>query len=59
MQNSLISSIADYCVTGEIDVQTLRQFQFSHRSPSGLFKPMPDGFAPAHARKTVPKGGEQ
>ena len=50
--------IHDYCVTGEIDVQALRQFQSSHRSPSGPFKPVPDGFAPAHARKTLPKGAE-
>lgn len=50
--------IHDYCVTGEIDIQALRQFQSSHRSPSGPFKPVPDGFAPAHARKTLPKGGE-
>lgn len=50
--------IHDYCVTGEIDVQALRQFQSSHRSPSGPFKPVPDGFSPAHARKTLPKGGE-
>lgn len=24
----------DYCITGEIDVLTLRQFQSSHRSPA-------------------------
>lgn len=50
--------VTDYCVIGEIDVQALRQFQSSHRSPNGPFKPVPDGFAPAHVRKTLPKGGE-
>lgn len=46
--------IDDYCVTGEIDVQTLRQFQSSYRSPPGPFKPVPDGFEMAHDRKTLP-----
>ncbi len=36
--------VTDYCVIGEIDVQALRQFQSSHRSPSKPFKPVPDGF---------------
>jgi hypothetical protein len=36
--------ITDYCVIGEIDVQALRAFQSSHRSPSKPFKPVPDGF---------------
>ncbi|MFT6465934.1 hypothetical protein [Halopseudomonas sp.] len=39
-------------------VQVLRQFHFSHRSPSSPFRPMPDGFAPVQIRKTLPKGGE-
>lgn len=43
---------------GCVDVQALRQFQSSHRSPSGPFKPVPEGFTPAHARKTLPKGGK-
>ena len=40
-------------------VQFLRQFHSSHRSLSGPCKPALDGFAPAHARKNLPKGGEQ
>lgn len=39
-----------------VDVQALRQFQSSHRSPSGPLKPVPEGFMPVHARKTLPKG---
>ena len=48
----------DYCITGEIDVLALRQFQSSHRSPAKDFKPVPDGFNQdmAHARKALPKG---
>ncbi|MGE2014509.1 hypothetical protein ACMFAD_02945 [Klebsiella pneumoniae] len=48
----------DYCITGEIDVTTLRQFQSNHRSPGKPFKPVPDGFAQdmAHNRKELPKG---
>lgn len=48
----------DYCITGEIDVLGLRQFQFSHRSPAKDFKPVPDGFNQdmAHVRKALPKG---
>lgn len=48
----------DYCITGEIDVLALRQFQSSHRSPANNFKPVPDGFNQdmAHARAALPKG---
>lgn len=48
----------DYCITGEIDVLALRQFQSSHRSPAKDFKPVPDGFAEdmAFDRKALPKG---
>lgn len=48
----------DYCITGEIDVLALRQFQSSHRSPAKDFKPVPDGFNQdmAHSRKALPKG---
>ncbi|HFX2689492.1 hypothetical protein QK435_00945 [Pseudomonas aeruginosa] len=48
----------DYCITGEIDVQALRQFQSSHRSPAKDFKPVQDGFNRdmAHVRKALPKG---
>jgi hypothetical protein len=50
----------DYCITGEIDILALRQFQSSHRSPSEGFKPVPDGFSDdmASDRKVLPKGGE-
>ncbi len=50
--------IHDYCVTGEIDIQALRAFQSSHRSPTKPFKPVPDGFNTdmAPARKVLPKG---
>ncbi|WP_122277430.1 RNA-directed DNA polymerase [Pseudomonas syringae group genomosp. 3] len=50
----------DYCITGEIDVQGLRQFQSSHRSPLKDFKPVPDGFNQdmAPQRKLLPKGGQ-
>ncbi|MEC5913914.1 reverse transcriptase domain-containing protein [Enterobacter hormaechei] len=48
----------DYCITGEIDITALRQFQSSHRSPGKPFKPVPDGFAldMAYSRKESPKG---
>ncbi|WLG46672.1 RNA-directed DNA polymerase [Pseudomonas sp. FP1740] len=48
----------DYCITGEIDVLSLRQFQSSHRSPASGFKPVPDGFNEDMAldRKVLPKG---
>lgn len=48
----------DYCITGEIDVLTLRQFQSSHRSPAFGFKPVPDGFNEdmASDRKVLPNG---
>lgn len=47
----------DYCITGEIDIKALRQFQSSHRSPNSGFKPVPDGFNEdmAFDRKTQPK----
>lgn len=48
--------VTDYCVIGEIDVQALRQFQSSHRSPDKLFKPVPDGFEISHARRLLPGG---
>ena len=49
--------VADYCVIGEIDVQALRQFQSSQRSPEKPFKPVPDGFSDAmdHQRKVLPQ----
>jgi len=48
--------IYDYCVTGRIDVQSLRQFQSSHRSPDKPFKPVPDGFELNVVRKMLPVG---
>ncbi len=45
--------ITDYCVIGEIDVQALRQFQSSHRSPA---KPVPDGFEIDFGRKVLSAG---
>ncbi|WP_417536598.1 reverse transcriptase domain-containing protein [Methylophaga sp.] len=49
----------DYCITGEIDLLALRQFQSCHRSPNEGFKPVPDGFAAdmSKDRKVLPKGG--
>lgn len=48
--------VTDYCVIGEIDIKTLREFQSSYRSPGTTFKPVPDGFEIAFARRTLPKG---
>ena len=46
--------VTDYCVIGEIDVQALRQFQSSYRSPGEPFKPVPDGFEICYGRKVLP-----
>lgn len=46
--------VADYCVIGEIDVQALREFQSSYRSPGIMFKPVPDGFELDLSRKVLP-----
>lgn len=53
--------ITDYCVIGEIDVQALRQFQSSHRSPAKPFKPVPDGFDIDFdfGRKVLPVGEKE
>lgn len=51
--------IADYCVIGEMDVQALRQFQSSHRSPTKPFKPVPDGFEIDFGRKVLPAGDKE
>lgn len=50
--------VTDYCVIGEFDVQSLRQFQSSYRSPGKPFKPVPDGFNDAmdYNRKVLPVG---
>ncbi|SFH22334.1 Reverse transcriptase (RNA-dependent DNA polymerase) [Nitrosospira sp. Nsp14] len=51
--------VTDYCVIGDIDVLALRQFQSCHRSPSGPFKPVPDGFDlhSEHSRRVLPARG--
>lgn len=46
--------VTDYCVIGEINVQALRRFQSSYRSPNEPFKPVPDGFEIIHDRKVLP-----
>jgi hypothetical protein len=51
--------ITDYCVIGEIDMQALRQFQSSHRSPAKPFKPVPDGFEIDFGRKVLPAGEKE
>jgi len=51
----LKGGVNDYFVVGEIDIEELRKFQSSHRSPDKPFKPVPDGFAMAYERKTLPK----
>lgn len=48
--------VTDYCVIGEIDIQALRQFQSSHRSPGKPFNPVPDGFEIDFGRKVLPAG---
>lgn len=49
----------DYCITGEIEVQTLRQFQSSYRSPAKLLKPVSDGFEIDFCRKILPAGEKE
>lgn len=53
---SIKGGVTDHCVIGEIDVQALRQFQSSHRSPGKPFKPVPDGFEIDIGRKVLPVG---
>ena len=53
------SRVTDYCAIGEIDVQALRQFQSSHRSPAKPFKPVPDGFEIDFCRKVLPAGEKE
>lgn len=47
--------ITDYVVIGEIDIQSLRQFQSCFQSPERPFKPVPDGFIISPERKCLPK----
>ena len=49
-------NLIENCLIGEIDVQALRQFQSSHRSPAKPFKPVPDGFEIDFGRKVLPVG---
>ena len=51
--------IANYSVIGDIDVQSLRQFQSSHRSTAKPFKPVPDGFEIDFDRKVLPTGDKE
>jgi hypothetical protein len=46
--------LSDYCVMGVVDISLLRGFQSSYRSPSGPFKPVPDGFSLCGERKMLP-----
>lgn len=48
--------ITDYYA---IDVQAMRQFQSSHRSPGKLFKRVSDGFEIDFSRKLLPPGGKE
>lgn len=50
---SIKGGVTDHCVICEIDVQALRQFQSSYRSPG---KPLPDGFEIDFGRKVLPAG---
>ncbi|BCQ54833.1 hypothetical protein [Burkholderia gladioli] len=53
------SSITDYYVIGEIDVQALRQFQSSYHSLGKPFKPMPDAFEIDFCSKVFPLGDKE
>ena len=46
--------LSDYFVTGVIEIDALRRFQSSYRSPSGRFKPVPDGFDISFGRRLLP-----
>ena len=48
--------LIENCMIGGIDVQALRQFQSSYRSPGKPFKPVPDGFEIDIGRKVLPAG---
>ena len=51
--------ITEQCLIGEIDVQVLRQFQSSYRSPAKPFNPVPDGFEINFGRKVLPAGEKE
>jgi len=46
---------SDYFVTGVIEIDALRRFQSSFRSPSTPYKPVPDGYEIAFDRRLLPK----
>lgn len=47
--------VSNYFVIGQIDVRALRRFQSSFRSPSGPFKPVPDGYVICRRRRMLPQ----
>lgn len=49
--------ITEYCVMGEIDAQTLRRFQSSHRPLAKPCTPVPDGVEINFGRRVLPLGG--
>lgn len=51
--------IAHYSVIGEIHMQSLRQFQSSHRSPAKPLKPVPDEFEIDFGRKVLLAGEKE
>lgn len=53
---SIKGGVTDYFAIGEIDVQALRQFQSSYRSPGKPFEPVADGFEIDFGRKVLPAG---
>lgn len=48
--------ISDYCLNRSIDVEALRQFQSSQRSPAMPFNPVPHGFEIDFGRKVFTAG---
>ena len=46
--------LSDYFVIAEIDYMPLRDFQSHELSPSGPFKPKPEGFGISETRKVIP-----
>lgn len=47
--------VNDSCLIGTINVKALREFQSGHRSPESPYKPTPDGFEIANARRMLPQ----
>lgn len=48
--------VGDYFVVAELQVDALREFQSYVESPTGPFKPVPDGFSIASDRYRIPGG---